>query len=70
MFKNTQLVTCIVCEVCFNQIIKPNQLYCKKCQDKVRWNKTSDKKLLNNRYNKSSSDSVNTLKLAKKYIGN
>ncbi|KXN66886.1 hypothetical protein CONCODRAFT_11172 [Conidiobolus coronatus NRRL 28638] len=68
MFKKGELVNCMACEICFSKIIKPNQIYCKKCQVKARCNKTYDRNAYNIRVNKNFDNMVAVLSVAKKYI--
>ncbi|KXN64987.1 hypothetical protein CONCODRAFT_13591 [Conidiobolus coronatus NRRL 28638] len=68
MFKNSKSVNYMACEQCFSQIIRPNQLYCKKCQVKTQCNKTSNRKLHKVKLNKNSSNLVEVLNAAKKHI--
>jgi hypothetical protein len=69
MFENSEIVNYVVCEKCFNKIIKPNQLYCKKCLAKTKRNKTSNKKLHNIRLNRNSSNLVKVFSVTKNNIG-
>lgn len=68
MLVNSELVNCTTCEICFSQIIKPNQIYCKKCQVKTQCNKASNIKVHKSRLYKYSSN-FEVLNLTKKYIG-
>lgn len=69
MFKNGELVNCMICELCFKKIVKPNQFYCKKCQVKIRSNNILNSKVYKTKLNINSNSLVKFYNVSKEYIG-
>jgi hypothetical protein len=69
MFKNGEYINCVACELCFSRMIKPNQIYCKKCHAKIHSNKVSNSKVFKIDFNKSSCSLISIKNVTQKYIG-
>jgi hypothetical protein len=66
---NSGIIKYNVCQLCFKQLVKPNQLNCRNCQIKVTNKLNSSSNVYRIKYNKKSSTQISVIDVTQQYIG-